>query len=289
MDNVLVSVVLPVFNAEKTIKEAISSILSQTYLNFELIIINDGSQDSSDRIINSFDDSRIKYIINDENLGLIKTLNKAFSLCSGKYIARMDSDDISEDERISKQVQFLENNLDYVAVGTKIKYFSDFSFKKKDFISPEKHNDILNRMFLASPLAHPSAMLRKDILDTYNIKYRTNAKHVEDYMLWVELSEYGKLYNIQESLLNYRISPSQISSVYSKEQREMALTIQNKLFCRLQSIYKVNDIKSIFPNSVIFMLKAGKLSRNDAFSYYIRNVKKFSYMDTLVMFKSLMK
>src|SRR5688572_25455679 len=105
-----ISVILPVYNAEKYLRDAIQSILNQTFTDFELIIINDGSTDESERIINSFSDKRIRYIRNDKNLGLIETLNKAVHLAAGPYIARMDSDDISEMNRLEIQLAELKKN-----------------------------------------------------------------------------------------------------------------------------------------------------------------------------------
>ena len=125
MNDIKVSVILPVFNAEKTLKTAIDSILEQTYKNFELIIINDGSNDLSEAIIKEYKDHRLKYFINEVNKGLIYTLNKAVSLCKGEYIARMDSDDISAKNRLETQVRYLTLHPDILAVGTARSIFGE--------------------------------------------------------------------------------------------------------------------------------------------------------------------
>ncbi|HGF9542707.1 TPA: glycosyltransferase family 2 protein, partial [Acinetobacter baumannii] len=114
----LVSVVLPAYNAELYLKEAIDSVLSQTFTDFELIILNDGSIDRTEEIILSYNDSRIVYVKNEKNLGLIGTLNKGINLAKGKYIARMDADDICLPERFKKQVDFLEKNNEIDLIGT---------------------------------------------------------------------------------------------------------------------------------------------------------------------------
>ena len=114
----LVSVIMPVYNGAMYLNEAITSILRQTYSNFEFIIINDGSTDLSEEIILSFSDSRIVYVKNPENYRLIKTLNLGFSMAKGRYIARMDADDISHPDRLLKQVDFLDHNIEYGLVGT---------------------------------------------------------------------------------------------------------------------------------------------------------------------------
>src|SRR5690606_1184748 len=107
-------IILPAYNAEKYLAEAIESILNQSFKDFEFIIINDGSKDRTEDVILSYNDPRIVYLNNEANLGLIDKLNKGFNIARGKYIARMDADDISSPERLYIQYQFLENNPDYV-------------------------------------------------------------------------------------------------------------------------------------------------------------------------------
>ncbi|RZK15481.1 MAG: glycosyltransferase family 2 protein, partial [Flavobacterium sp.] len=109
---------MPVFNSERYLKQAIESILNQTFKNFEFIIINDGSSDSSDKIINSFNDTRIIYVNNETNRGIVAALNEGLSLSKGKYIARMDADDVANPDRLTLQHQFLINNPAYKLCGT---------------------------------------------------------------------------------------------------------------------------------------------------------------------------
>ena len=117
MTNCLISIILPAYNAEKYLKEAIDSILAQTYTNFELIVINDGSTDKTEEIILSYQDSRIRYIKNEKNLKLIRTLNKGIGLAKGKYIARMDADDISLPHRLKEEVEFMEAHPNIGEIG----------------------------------------------------------------------------------------------------------------------------------------------------------------------------
>jgi glycosyltransferase involved in cell wall biosynthesis len=137
--NPLVTVLMPVYNGEEFLHEAIESILKQTYLNFELLIINDGSTDSSENIILSYPDTRIRYIKNESNIKLIATLNNGFALAQGKYIVRMDADDYSVKERLQKQVAFMEANPEVTLAGSwfetigdepsrVVKYESDVNF-----------------------------------------------------------------------------------------------------------------------------------------------------------------
>ena len=118
MNEPMVTVLMAVYNGEKFLKEAMESILTQTFTDFEFLIINDGSTDNSVKIIEEFNDPRIRLIHNEKNLKLIASLNKGISLAKGKYIARMDCDDISMPYRLEKEVDFLENSLEYGLVGT---------------------------------------------------------------------------------------------------------------------------------------------------------------------------
>lgn len=197
--NVLVSVVLPVYNAEKFICAAINSVLEQTYSSFELIIINDGSQDDSLKKINEFNDPRI-VVINQANKGLIASLNYGISLAKGMYIARMDADDILLPLRFEKQVEYLEANLDYGVVGTSGVFIQD-DIIVGDFEKPISDIDIKCSLFIDSPMIHPSVMIRKDLMPIYDSEFY----QVEDYALWVKLSKQTKFYNLPDKLIKYRL------------------------------------------------------------------------------------
>lgn len=203
-----VSVILPVYNAEKYLNEAIDSILNQTFTDFELIIINDGSTDNSEKIIDSYNDDRLIKVNNDVNLKLIATLNKGIDLAKGEYIARMDADDISLPERFNKQVKFLDEHKDYVVVGSNYEAFGDESFISN---LPTQDEHIRLELFFSNPFAHPSVMMRKEILTKKNIRYQTKYLHMEDLALWFDLSKHGKCSNLSENLLRYRVAGQNIS------------------------------------------------------------------------------
>lgn len=230
--NMLISVVLPVYNAQETIAEAIYSILCQTFVDFELILINDGSTDDSESVIGYFKDPRIKYYTNEKNKGLIYTLNRGISLAKGKYIARMDADDIAMPTRLEKQVRVMEQNSNVIVCGTKIKYFG---VKKRngEFMAPETSEE--NKAWLLEEVcfAHPTVMIRKDVLINNQIFYNPDYKNCEDYKLWIDLSEYGDFYNIQEPLLRYRLSNAQIT------QKTNTIQLENARRCRREYWTKV--------------------------------------------------
>lgn len=217
-----VSVLMPVYNTEEIwLRQAIESILNQSYKDFEFIIINDGSTNNVKEVILSYDDERIKYI-EHKNHGLIYTLNKGLSIAQGEYIARMDSDDISLPERFAKQVDLLDNNKKIGVVGAWIKYFP-----KEEIIQLKekpRYLDILKRC----ELAHPVVMFKKEIFVQHNLKYE-DYKYAEDYELWSRLIKCTQFYNIQEVLLNYRVHPSSISQKFSVEQQKVTNLVRTNI------------------------------------------------------------
>ncbi|HCL5277183.1 TPA: glycosyltransferase family 2 protein [Salmonella enterica] len=218
-----ISVLLPAYNCEKYIGEAIDSILNQSFSDFELIIINDCSTDNTDDVIKKFlYDKRIRYYINSENLQLVKTLNKGLELCRGKYIARMDADDIAFPSRLMQQIIFLESNNDYVLIGTE---YVTFGAKSRYIRLPHSDVDCRSAMLTCSPFCHPSTMFRREIIDKYNLKYDTNYMHAEDYKFFSELAKRGKVANIGSVLLKYRVHDNQITKKYANEQMDVRLKI----------------------------------------------------------------
>ena len=216
----LISVLMPVYNGEKYIADAIKSVLNQTFRNFELIIINDGSIDNSEKEILSFLDHRIRYITNDVNIGLILTLNKGISLARGKYIARMDADDICIFYRFEEQVSFLEKNPDYSLCGTWA-YLIDTTGKNIGRIKNIKDNELLKiSLLFTNPIIHPSVMIKTNVLLQY--KYDPNALHVEDQDLWLRIAIFSahKIAIIPKFLLKYRWHETNVSVKNQSLQRE---------------------------------------------------------------------
>ena len=216
MSNPLVSVIMPIYNSELYLQEAIKSILNQTYSNFEFLIFNDGSTDKSQQIVNSFNDPRIQLYNHRVNQGLIATLNKSLRLARGTYIARMDSDDISFSTRIETQVLFMEKNLEIGVCGTWAEVFNDSGilFYVKN---PKDNLQIkMNLIWLKSGLIHPSVMVRKFLFE--NLEYSQDYYHCEDFKLWIDMRNKTKLANIPKVLLRYRAHSAQISNQYKEIQ-----------------------------------------------------------------------
>lgn len=202
----LISVILPVYNAENTVLDSVNSILKQSVADFELIIINDGSTDKSLDIIHSIVDSRIK-IVNQENKGLIYSLNHGIKIAKGKYLARMDADDISVSSRFENQINFLNTNEDYVLCSSS-RYIFIEKIGDSNRIEKVPQTDSLIRIFsiFNSPFTHPAAMFRRDVVVENNIKFDENYKYAEDYKFWIDLLQHGKGYNFAEPLIYYKIN-----------------------------------------------------------------------------------
>lgn len=212
-----ISVIMPAYNAEKYIKEAIDSILNQTYADFEFIIINDGSSDRTEEIILSYNDPRIVYVKNEKNLGVASSLNRGLETAGGEYIARMDSDDISMPERFEKQVAYLKNHESTVVLGTAINSFDGIGFQSQKTFSQDLE-DMKVDLFFSCGLAHPSVMMRRDVIRELG-GYDPNYNGLEDYELWCRVIEKYEITTLPDILLRYRIHENQVTKNPSEEYR----------------------------------------------------------------------
>lgn len=220
-----ISVIMPAYNAEKYIAEAIDSILGQTYSDFEFIIINDCSRDRTEEIILSYDDPRIVYIMNEENLGVAATLNKGLAIAKGEYIARMDADDISMPERFKKQMAYLNKHQNYGVCGSNTILFGE-EIESTQFVFPKKHSEICGDIWFNSTFAHPSVMIRASVIKQYQLCYDHSFEGVEDYHLWHKLLQVCEGYNIQEPLLRYRLHSNQVTQAHKGKQFEALLRLR---------------------------------------------------------------
>lgn len=218
-----VSVVMPAYNAAKYIEAAITSILNQTHRDYELIVINDGSTDNTLAIAQQIAarDSRIK-IFNQENLGIVKSLNKGLALSTGKYIARMDADDISAPNRLERQLAAFKANPHLLVCGT---WFQKIDSKNKKlatiFDPPTTNKQCKEYLLLKSCFAHPSVMINRSFSSIISLQYLEDYLYAEDYKLWSTLAHVGEFYNIPEKLLLYRVHNSQVSSRKLEAQRRI--------------------------------------------------------------------
>lgn len=227
-----VSIIMAAYNQRLFIRDSVMSILNQTFKDYELIIVNDGSTDETEAILNEFSDGRIKIYNNVQNRGLIYSLNKGISFANkdSEFIARMDSDDIAESTRIQKQVNFLEGNKEIGLVGTAMKYFGDLDTSRHYL---ENDQDIKSMFLFTNPISHPTVMLRADLMPF--LKYDTGFPGYEDYALWISLINKTKFHNLNEELLLYRRHNSNVTNS-NKQDVEKDHRIYKELLIRYSKV-----------------------------------------------------
>lgn len=241
--NPLVSVVMPVFNGEAFLAEAVDSILRQTYTDFEFIIVNDGSTDRTSTILASYHDNRILLITNTSNVGITKTLNTGIARACGTYVCRMDADDIALPDRIKQQIDFLDANRTIAILGSNT-YLIDAAGNEIDKeIYPQSSHDIARAMFIHNPFAHSTVVIRKSVLDECG-SYDERFLHNEDYDLWLRITAKHPAMNLPEFLLKRRIHGKNITIAKKSElilfrRRTIAHAISHYYHNRWYSIYLI--------------------------------------------------
>ena len=229
----LVSIVMPIYNSETYLDEAILSIIHQTYQNWELLVINEfGSNEEGKRIINRYAaiDSRIRLIQNSERLGIAESLNEGLRQARGEYIARMDGDDISLPKRIEKQVEFMENNNDILLCGVQVEVFGS---EKWDWKLETDPTQIRTDALFYSPCVHPTILFRRDVIDKYSIFYNKNYKASEDYDFFTRVLEFGEIANLKEVLFKYRLYSTNATYINNKIGFEIYSDVMERQFHKL--------------------------------------------------------
>jgi glycosyltransferase involved in cell wall biosynthesis len=224
MNHPKVSVLMPMYNARKYLAETVESILGQTFENFELVAIDDGSTDDSAEIIARFTDPRIRLVRNEKNLGIARTLNMGVGICHGEYIARMDADDIAVPSRLEKQCAFLDSHPDVEMVGADILRI-DSSGKPLavQYRNPGSWGKLKWHMFLDCCIAHPTVMARRAFFGKAGAY---QSMHAEDFSLWHSaIHKRLRLVNLPEPLLRYRVHSQSISMAKYAQQLESAAEI----------------------------------------------------------------
>ncbi|WP_235284146.1 glycosyltransferase [Methanosarcina sp. 1.H.A.2.2] len=250
----LVSVVMSAYNSEKFISDSISSILNQTYDDWELVIINDASSDNTLEIINQFSekDLRIKVIDNEKNIGLTISLNVGIKNSNGEFVARLDSDDLAEPSRLEKQINYLHNHPDVGLVGSGAYLINSFG-NKIGFMNVMSQPDFVNKfMNNLNPFIHSSIMVRRKALDDVG-SYREKFRYSQDYDLILRLSDKYKLSNIAQPLIRWRVSDNSLTMqhhtlqrIYADIAREFAIERRN---------YSHDSYESIEFNNLIDEMK----------------------------------
>lgn len=261
-----ISIIMPVYNAQEYLQQSIDSILQQTFTDFELIIIDDGSTDKSAEIILDYKDPRIHLILNGHNF--IQSLNIGITAAIGKYIARMDADDIMLPKRLQLQYEFMENNPNVDISGSWMQSFGQREYLMKNATD---YKGILCQAILHSPLYHPTIIMKRNMIHSFpvldNISQFYNEKYIyaEDYHCWIELIKMGFVFaNLPEVLVKYRCSNSQVTVIKQKEISASTFKIQNEYieYVMESIVKKDNEYYDILEN-LIELFNKDKLSFSD--------------------------
>ena len=226
----LVSVVMPVYNGQAFLKEAVDSILNQSYTNIECIVINDGSNDSTLAILKSYSDTRLKVISFDTNQGLISALNAGLQAAGGDYIARMDADDIAHPKRIEKQLNCFKANTMLLACDSD--YYNLQEATKKLSTSNYTGDTLKGMLIFTTCFCHPAVMMR-NVFSAHALTYNADYTHVEDYKLWCDLAQLGEFAHLSEPLLQYRSHSKQVSNQHHQLQLQKSSQIRSEYLSQL--------------------------------------------------------
>ncbi|SMO35323.1 Glycosyl transferase family 2 [Saccharicrinis carchari] len=236
-----VSVYIPLYNREQSIGKAIEGLLQQSYKDFELIIIDDGSTDNSIEVVNKYNDKRIKVYQNSENKGVVYTRNRAFELASGEYLAINDSDDYSLPERLEKQVKFLDSNAQIGILGGKALRI-DHLGEKRIWEYPNEPKNIKCRLFWGSSMINSTLMMRLKMMIENNLRYDENFPVAEDYDIFERAQNCFELRNLDEVLVKYYSHPANLTYTQNELMVNKAFEINMRQLTKLGVI--LNQIES---------------------------------------------
>ena len=237
MKKPLVSIIMPVYNEEASIKKAIKTVIDQTYKKFELIVIDDGSTDGTSNIVKTLQklDERIIYLRNEENRGTTYSLNRGLRRALGEYIARIDGDDWYHPRKLELQVKFLEGRSEYGIVGT-FYILVDESGRAVKVRLPVTHSEIMKRMAYRNAFAHSSIMVRRSVLDMVGY-YDERYEYAQDYDLYFRILEVSKGYNLPSYLL-YRMRRRQGRRTLTKRTlNSILIPLRHRRILRRNVIY----------------------------------------------------
>jgi glycosyltransferase involved in cell wall biosynthesis len=210
MSTPMVTILMPAYNAAVYIGEAIKSVLEQSFTDFELLVIDDGSADDTAGIVRKFADQRIIYL-QQTHQGIAYALNRGLKEAKGKFIARFDADDVCMPNRLQKQVEFLTADDRYVLCGCDAEYISESGDHLFNFTCiGHSHEEIHSQLYVLCPFIHSSVMYRKEAVIAAG-GYSLHAHNFEDYLLWVQLASYGRYANLPEQLIRVRFNPASVT------------------------------------------------------------------------------
>lgn len=267
-----ISIILPTYNAELTLKDTLDSILRQTFKDFEIIIVNDGSKDRTHSIIASYHDPRIRLINNNVNKGLIYSLNIGIENASGEYIARMDADDIMSDNRLERQYEYMQQHPEIDICGCCIEIF-DATHILGHQLYGVTSDEIKAELLFNSPIAHPTYFIRSKAFRGYT--YNSHFKYCEDYELLSRfLMNNHRAGNLPEILLKYRISDNSQTKIGESDSRERFSSISQTQSTILRTALGIenNDYHRKLHYTLSLTQRIEKIDLNE---FPIREIKKY--------------
>jgi glycosyltransferase involved in cell wall biosynthesis/precorrin-6B methylase 2 len=282
-----ISVVMPVYNAEKYVKMAIESVLNQTYKNFEFIIINDQSTDSTLKIINSFKDFRIKVINTNKNIGVAKALNIGLNFIKGKYIARMDADDICVINRFKILKKYLDSHLKVGVVGSWVSKINDIGNVIKEEQPITKFLEIQKQIIYHNPIVHSTVMFRSSLIVKYGT-YDERLNGAEDWDLWLRYAKFTEIVNLPQILLKYRNNQDSISNKRIKKIEVANILLLAKAFTKYK--YPIRHswyiLKTIISFIIPSIIKEIFLKNFNKIEFFLKRliiicIKKTEYLSSL--------
>ena len=250
-----VTVLMPVFNGARYLREAIESILNQTFTDFEFLIINDGSTDDSGAIISSYNDPRIIIVSQSENLGLISCLNRGLELAKGEYIVRMDADDFCLPGRIERQVSFMAEHPEVGICG--VWYWEFGKGTGAVMRCPVEHDSIMCGTLFNPVVGHPSVIFRTSCFRMNNLRYDPVYRHAEDYALWAQALKCCRFANLGEVLLLYRVHENQVTQNSAEIQMQSAGRVRYNLLqelglCPDNEEFEIHQMLSALTRPIVF-------------------------------------
>lgn len=228
MDKPLVTVLLTVYNRPSVVR-TVNSILNQTYKNIDLLIVDNASTDNTCDEIRKINDDRIRLLINEKNGGQTYSLIRGINNIKGKYIARIDADDIALPDRIEKQVDFLEKNPEYVLCGSWVQYINDDDQYTLLMKMPTSDIGLRTMQMVTCGMYHPAAMYRTSTIKDNNINYDPDIYMAEDYEMWRKLLQYGKGLNLPEALVLYRRGSNNDSTTHQETMGRESFLVRKKV------------------------------------------------------------
>ena len=262
-----ITILMPVRNGEKYIKESIDSILKQTFTDFELLIMDDGSTDRTVERIERYTDERIRLIRRKHNF--IRNLNEGLELALGAYIARMDADDIMHTERLRIQLKRMKKNPNITVCGTWAKIFSDKGNERNVFhFGHEIICEPVLELLKYNMLRHPSVMVKKEFLFNHHIKYQ-NYPYVEDYKLWFDIAKAGGILFVEpQELMMLRRSDTQVTVTKKEEMFLGSIRLRKEILLYLLSIYDNKALNSLL-SDLEYLEKNKWMSYEDIFRFFV--------------------